>query len=204
MNDIIINGITDYVFISDEPRESDIIFLPGGTYAEVPEKGALLYKAGLAPILLPSGMFSVTKDAFTGVSSKGDIYKSVYDTECDFYTEVLIRNGVPASAILRESRARYTMQNAVFSKEVCDAADIKVRRALICCKSYHARRCLVYYAAAFPDAELSVCPTDCAGIGRDNWYKSEKGFDTVMSEVEKTGAQAKETLQMYVMSFWDN
>ena len=41
----IIKDISDFIFIEDEPQRSDIIFLPGGAHAEVPEKGAQIYKA---------------------------------------------------------------------------------------------------------------------------------------------------------------
>ena len=203
MNDRIIKDITDYIFVCDTPKRSDIIFLPGGTYAEVPEKGAELFSAGIAPVIMPSGKYSVSTDGFAGVSSKEEIYTGNYGTECEFYSDVLNKCGVPEYAIIGERRARYTMQNAVFSREVCDAAGIRVQRAVICCKSFHARRCLVYYASAFPEAELAVCPADCNGISRENWYKSKEGFDTVMSEVRKTGDQAAEALWVFTQRFMD-
>ena len=203
MNDRIIKDITDYIFVCDTPSIADIIFLPGGTYAEVPEKGAELFSAGIAPLIMPSGKYSVSTDGFAGVSSKEEIYRGGYGTECEFFSDVLKKCGVPESAILGESCARYTMQNAVFSREVCDAAGIRVQRAVICCKSFHARRCLVYYASAFPETEFAVCPADCNGISRENWYKSKEGFDTVMSEVRKTGDQAAGELWAFAQRLMD-
>ena len=100
MNDRIIKDITDYIFVCDTPCKADIIFLPGGTYAEVPEKGAELFSKGIAPLIMPSGKYSVSADGFAGVSSKEKIYTGSYGTECEFYTDVLKKCGVPESAIL--------------------------------------------------------------------------------------------------------
>ncbi len=55
MNKKIIDDITDFIFVSDEPQEADIVFLPGGSNPLPPEMAATLYKRGYAPLLLPSG-----------------------------------------------------------------------------------------------------------------------------------------------------
>ncbi len=45
--------ITDFIFVEDEPRRSDIIFVPGGSYPDAAERAAQLYHAGYAPYIMP-------------------------------------------------------------------------------------------------------------------------------------------------------
>lgn len=200
MNERIIKDITDYIFIEDEIDTADIIFLPGGAHAEVPEKGAELYRRGVAPLIMPSGRYAIGTGAFAGVKSKSRIYRKVYSTECDFYTDVLLHAMIPIDSIIRENRAEFTKQNADFSRALCDSMGIHPRKAVICCKSFHARRCLMYYGFAFPETELLICPVDCMGIDRNNWYKSKEGFETVMGEAEKCSKQLFEDFRKYIES----
>ncbi len=191
MNERIIKDITNFIFVSDEIKEADAIFLPGGAHAEVPEKGAELYRKGVAPIIIPSGRYSIGSGSFAGVKSKAHIYRKTYSTECDFYSDVLLHAAIPVSSILRENRAEFTKQNADFTRALCDRERLNIRRAVICCKSFHARRCLMYYGFAFPEAELLICPVDCMDVSRDNWYKSRESYDIVMGELNKCSEQIK-------------
>lgn len=185
----IIDDITNFIFVEDKPRECDIIFLPGGSDPAVPEKAAELFKSGFAPFLLPSGGVSVKSGKFNGVSVKKDIYNKNYQTDCEFYTDVLLKNSVPASAIIPEDKSGYTIQNAFFSKKAADERGIIIKSAMICCKNFHARRCLMLYQFAFPEAEIHVVPCEAYGISRDNWYRQQQGIDRVMGELARCGNQ---------------
>ncbi len=44
MNNRIITDISNYIFVSDAPEKSDVIFLPGGSHPEQPEYAAELYR----------------------------------------------------------------------------------------------------------------------------------------------------------------
>lgn len=48
MNNRIITDISNYIFVSDAPEKSDVIFLPGGSHPEQPEYAAELYRKGYA------------------------------------------------------------------------------------------------------------------------------------------------------------
>lgn len=65
MNNRIINDITNFIFVEDEPKKADAIFLPGGSHPEQPEYAAELYKQGFAPIIVTSGGVSVKKQNLT-------------------------------------------------------------------------------------------------------------------------------------------
>lgn len=190
--------LTDFIFVSDMPQASDIIFLPGGSDPAVPERAAQLFSQDHAPWLLPSGRFSIKTGAFAGVKHKQATYSGAYRTECEFYTDVLVQNGVPQSAILAEDQSSFTQENAIFSRQVTDHMGLAVKRAIICCKSFHARRCLMYYGMAFPETELLVCPVDVYGISADTWFLTECGIDRVLGELARCGNQMCDDIKRYL------
>ena len=191
----IIEDIADFIFVSDNPQltdKADIIFLPGTGSPEIPETAARLYTEKYAPIILPAGNVSIKSGKFGGVKTRKEIYNKDYKSECEFYTDVLIKNGVPESAVLCEDKSTFTKQNAEFSRKITDENNITVKSAIICCKSFHARRCLMYYQLAFPEAEIKIVPVDCHGydeVRRDNWFLSKTGIDRVLGELSRCGNQ---------------
>ncbi|MDO4338155.1 MAG: YdcF family protein [Eubacteriales bacterium] len=175
----------NFIFVENEPEPADIIFVPGNGYPQMAERAAVLYKEGYAPYILPSGRYSITNGKFAGVLAKGEKYNGDYDTEWEFLADVLIKNGVPKQAVLKEDRATYTYENAIFSRQVTDRMGLQVRKAILCCKSYHARRALMYYQRLFPEAEILVCPSCTDSISKNNWKDTEKGIDEVTGEITR-------------------
>ena len=199
MNNKIITDISNFIFVSDEPKKVDAIFLPGGSYPEQPEYAAKLYKNGFAPVLIVSGGVSVKKQKFDGVKSKADIYNKVYKTDCEFLTDALKINGVPANAIYEEDKSDHTRDNAFFSKKVADEKGLEINTAIIVCKAFHARRCLMLYSLAFPNTKFYICPVVCMGIAKDNWYKTEQGIDRVLGELARCGNQFVGDIKEYLL-----
>ena len=191
----VIKDITDFIFVADAPERADIIFIPGGSYPELPEHAARLWREGFAPLVLPTGKYSIKRGRFRGVRTKAEIYDGDYLTECAFMTDVLQKNGVPAAAILREDRSEYTRQNAFFARQITDAAGLRVDRAIIVCQGFHARRCLLYWQLAYPETAFSVCPVDPSGITGENWFRTERGVDRVMGELARCGSQLTDDLK---------
>lgn len=177
--------IEDFMFIEDKPEKADVIFVPGNGYPQMAEKAAELYRNGFAPKILPSGRYSITAGRFTGVLDKKECYCGTYKTEWDFLKDVLMQNGVPEEAILKEGQATYTYENAIYSRQVTDHAELEIERAILCCKSYHARRCLMYYQLLYPKTEFYVVPVNADGITRENWKKNEEGIDAVTGELSR-------------------
>lgn len=179
-----INDLTEYIFLKDEPKRSDVIFIPGSTYYPLPERAAELYRAGLSDIVIPSGRYSTLRGHLT-LQSPNDKYRFDFSTEAEFFAHVLTQNGVPESAILCEKESEYTCQNAFFTAELAKKHDIKVSSAILVCKSFHARRAYSYYKWVFPDTKICVCPVDSPGESRDDWYKTQKGRDRVLGELKR-------------------
>jgi uncharacterized SAM-binding protein YcdF (DUF218 family) len=196
--DKIIDDITNFIFVEDVPQKVDIIFLPGSSTPLIPEMVAKLYDDGDTPIILPSGGVSVKTGKFNGVKEKRDIYNKEYLTECEFYCDVLIRNGVPETAILVEDKSSYTKENALFSRSVTDEQHLEIKKAIVVCKSFHARRCFMLYQLAFPESEIFIVPVDCYGINRYNWYQQEYGIDRVLGELARCGNQFSNEIKEYL------
>lgn len=184
-----IDDISNFIFISDAPRVVDAIFLPGGPHPETAEYAAELYAKGYAPRIIPAGKYGVKLGRFAGVWSKSDIYSKDYQTECEFMTDVLVRCGVPKNAIIGEDCSEHTRDNAFFTKKLLDKHGIQIERAIIVCKSFHARRCQMLYQLAFSNVEIFVCPIDCYNITKENWYTFEYGIDRVFGELARCGNQ---------------
>ena len=148
MNNRIINDITNFIFVEDKPQKVDAIFLPGGSHPEQPEYAAELYRKGYLPPVdvLPS--LSRLKDKGIG-EGKTDVYNGNYQSDCEFFTDVFLKNGVPASAIIGEDKSGHTRDNAFLSRMVVDEKGIEIKTAIIVCKAFHARRCLMLYQMAF-------------------------------------------------------
>lgn len=189
MQNRIIKDISDFIFIEDKPEKADIIFLPGGGHAEVPEKGAEMFLKGYAPVIMPSGKKAIDKEGPLEIHTKSDVYNNDYETESDFYKDVLIKCGVDSEAIVCEKRATYTKLNAVYSRKLTDKMGLEIKKAMICCKSFHARRCLMYYTYAFPETEFIIVPTDVDGISKNTWHLDRAATKRVMSELRKAGGQ---------------
>lgn len=190
----IISDITEFIFVADEPRKADLIIAVGGSYPQMPEKAAELYREGFAPYVLTTGRFTHNLGHFRGVSDKKEAYDKTYDTECDFYHDVLIRNGVPEAAIIREDKSEYTRANAELSRALVNERGLKADTVLVVCKSFHARRCQMFFQSAFGKSEVLMIPVDIrTGEGRDDWFKSEKGIQRILGEVKRCGEQVNVT-----------
>ena len=194
-----IKDIENFIFLADAPASADIIFVPGNGHALPSELAARLYRAGYAPRILPSGRYAIGTSGFAGQKSGSRRYEGEFETEWAFMRHILMENGVPDNAILREDEATYTYQNAIYSRRRTDAERIVVSRAIICCMPVHARRSRMYYETLYPEAELLVCPAPGADITKENWLKSAEGIDAVLGEMERCGGQFHDILKDLVL-----
>lgn len=183
-NQAYIDAVSRFIFVEDEPETSDIIFIPGSSHDEHVRLASRLYHDGYAPYILPSGMHAKAADAFTA--------DPAYASEWAWMRHLLIELGVPAERILREDQATFTWENATFSRKVTDSLGLQVKTAILCCRSYHARRALFYYQAAFPETRFLTVPALVPGITRDTWFRSEAGRHEVLGEVRRMGSQVLE------------
>ena len=192
--------IGNFIFVSDEPCAADAIFIPGGPDPELAEYAAELYTKGYASLLVPSGRYGLKLGKFSGVRSKAEIYNLPYKTECEFLTDVLVRCGVPKHAILGENQAMHTKDNAFLTRKLTDRHGISIHKAIIVCKSFHARRCQMLYQLAYPETQILICPVDCCGITKDNWYTFAYGIERVLGELARCGNQFADEISTYLLT----
>ena len=190
-----LNQITDFIFVETPVKPADMIFVPGNGYPQMAEQAARLWKGGLAPWVLPSGRYSILSGTCSGVLSQNERYKKVYETEWEFLKDVLMENGVEESSILKEERASYTYENAIYSRQAVEEKGLDIKKGIICCKNYHARRCLMYYQLLFPKTEFFVMPSETDGITRENWHKTKQGIQSVLGEMERCGSQFHQIIE---------
>ena len=179
MAQLFYQAITDFIFVSDAPEKADIIMIPGGFFPEAAEYAASLFRSGYAPLVLPSGKYSKLTGYFPGEE----------ESEWAYLSGILKRNGVPEEVILREDQATFTWENAIFSRKVLEEKGICVKKAILCCQAFHARRALTYYQQQFPDVTFLVCPVVTRGISADSWFLSKEKTDVVLGELERCGQQ---------------
>lgn len=185
MYDKFLEEIEKFIFIDDKPEVADIIFVPGNGYPQMAENAAALYNAGYASRILPSGKYSISSGQFSGVLANSEKYNNKYSTEWEFLRDVLKKNGVHSEDILREDGATYTWENAQFSRKITDKYGLDIKKAILCCKNYHARRALMYYQRAYPDTDFIVCSSCVDGIKSDNWTQTGEGINEVIGEVNR-------------------
>ena len=183
-----LQDLTDFIFLEDEPQKADVIFLPGSEEGILAKTAAKLYHQGYAPLIIPSGKYA----KWTGKSIVEE-----YETESDHFAKILMDEGVPESAIIKEREATYTYQNAINTRKLLDERGIEVKRAILCCQAFHARRSKLYYQILFPETEILVCPTVTKDISKDNWFKTREKSDRVLGEIERCGNQFHEIVAEY-------
>lgn len=188
-------NISDFIFVEDELKPADIIFVPGNAYPDMAEYAAKLWQEGYGTWVLPSGRYSLAVGQFQGPCKKQEQYHENYETEWDFLQDVLVKNRVPKERILKENQATFTYDNAVRSWQILQKKGIHPKSAIICCNTTHARRCKMYYELVFPDCKCMIAPVDAMGITKENWYKSEKGIESVLAEMDRCGRQFQQILE---------
>lgn len=153
------------VAVADSPSADVIVLLGGATGAALPPRvdpdlnehadrlmhAADLYKAGKAHFIIASG---------------GNWrHPTLKHSEAEDMRDVLMRFGVPESAILMETRSRDTNENAVFSAELMRQQHWQT--ALLVTSGIHMPRSM----AVFRHAGVTVTPseTDIIDAGTVDW-----------------------------------
>lgn len=185
-----IDEYTNFIFLEDEPEKADVIFVPGSDEGGLAVRAAELWKTGYAPIVLPSGRYGKLVGKFSG--------DPAFETEWEYLHHILREEGVPEDVIWKEDQATFTYENAIYSRKLTDAAGLQVKKALLCCQAFHARRARLYYQVCFPEAEILVCPVETKGINRYNWYQKENGVKLVLNEMKHCGTQFHEIFQQNI------
>ncbi|GHB58794.1 hypothetical protein GCM10010331_53250 [Streptomyces xanthochromogenes] len=124
------------------PRPCSVAIALGSHDLGVADAAVDLYAQGLVPLLV-----------FTGATSP-TTRERMPRGEAVHYRERALELGVPASAVLIESRARNTGENIRFSRELLEGAHVDVSSVFLVSKPYEERRVYATARKVWPEVEF--------------------------------------------------
>ena len=134
----------DYHHVGHSLETADAILGLGSHDTRVAERGADLFLAGWAPVLLFSGhLGGLTSGMWTR-------------SEAEIFADVAAGLGVPRDRILIEARSTNTGENVDFSRQLLAEHGLRPRRAIAVQKPYMERRTLATFARRWPELEVLV------------------------------------------------
>jgi uncharacterized SAM-binding protein YcdF (DUF218 family) len=134
----------DYHHVGHSLETADAILGLGSHDTRVAERGAELFLAGWAPLLLFSG--------YLGGLTSG-LWKR---PEAEIFADVAAGLGVPRDRILVEARSTNTGENVDFSRQLLAEKGLLPRKAIAVQKPYMERRTLATFRQRWPELEVIV------------------------------------------------
>ena len=136
--------IWDYHHVHHTLAPADVIIVLGSHDTRVAERGAEVFLAGGAPLIVFSGnLGALTTEIWTR-------------PEAEIFAEVAEKRGVPRERMLLETRATHTGENVSFSRELLAARGIRPRTVIAVQKPYMERRTLATFGQRWPEVEVIV------------------------------------------------
>jgi uncharacterized SAM-binding protein YcdF (DUF218 family) len=136
--------IWDYHHVHHTLASADVIIVLGSHDTRVAERGAEVFLAGWAPLIVFSGnLGALTNEIWTR-------------PEAEIFAEVAEGKGVPRERMLLEPRATHTGENVSFSRELLTARGIHPRRVIAVQKPYMERRTLATFRQRWPEVDVIV------------------------------------------------
>ncbi len=156
--------IWDYMLMHQPVEKADVMLVLCSYNLIVAEYAAQLYTQGIAPIILFSG-------------SEGSLTAGRYEgTEAERLAKVAVKEGVPASAILIESKATNTGENIKFSAALLREEGIEASSVLLVQKPYMERRSLATAQAQWPQPQPELRVTS-PQVSYDEYMKTTSDKD---------------------------
>ncbi|MGH2453326.1 MAG: YdcF family protein [bacterium] len=158
-----------FLIVADPLEHADVIVvLSGGQADERVRQAAVLFKGGLAPLILLSG-----GESLMGISVP------------DLLRRQARAHGVPASALLYEVSSTSTADQARFLRPLLE--DRGVRRAIVVTSSYHTRRTRLLFRRTFAGSpvDIRVSPVQQDLFRPEEWWTRDQDTETVVLEYIK-------------------
>jgi uncharacterized SAM-binding protein YcdF (DUF218 family) len=134
----------DYHHVDHALAPAECIIVLGSHDPRVAERGAEVFLAGWAPLIVFSG-------------DVGSLTSGMWDRpEAEVFAEVAAALGVPRERMLIEARATNTAENVAFSRELLSRRGIRPRKAIAVQKPYMERRTLATFQQRWPELEVIV------------------------------------------------
>lgn len=134
----------DFHHMKHTLQKSDCILVLGSHDTRVAERGAELFLAGWAPLLIFSGgLGRLTQDVWQ-------------ETEADKFAAIAINKGVPPEAILVENKSTNTGENILFTQVLLKEKKLDPKSFIVVQKPYMERRSFATFKKLWPDKQLIV------------------------------------------------
>jgi len=165
----------EWLSAADRPLKADAIVVLGGDFSR-PFQAADLYHRGLAPRI------------YVSVPARNNDYRLLdesgipYPRDEEIVRQVLVKKGVPASAIeflgenLISTAAEAQAARAVFAK--------RAPRLLVVTSPYHLRRARMIFSDALPLASIRMIATSYDTFP-SSWWKDQDAARNVLLELAK-------------------
>jgi len=158
--------------VVDQPEPADAIVVfaggvgesgkAGGGYQERVKQAVDLYRAGYASSVIFSSGYTF---AFR---------------ETEVMWELAVAHGVPASAIILETKAANTYENVAFVREILTRQESQ--RILLVSSPYHMRRALLTWRKVAPDITVISTPVPANQFYERNWGASLEQIRGILHE----------------------
>jgi len=136
--------VWDFHHVGHTLEPADAILVLGSHDTRVAERGAELFLAGWAPLLVFSGnLGSLTAELWTR-------------PEAEIFADVAADLGVPRERMLIESRSTNTGENVSFCRALLAERGLRVRKAIAVQKPYMERRTLATFQQRWPELPVVV------------------------------------------------
>jgi len=133
-----------YHHVNHPLEPADCIMVLGSHDTRVAERGAEIFLAGWAPLVLFSG-------------NLGALTRGVWNRpEAEIFADVAAAAGVPRERMLIEARSTNTGENVDFSRELLSKHGIHPRKVIAVQKPYMERRTLATFQQRWPELAVIV------------------------------------------------
>jgi uncharacterized SAM-binding protein YcdF (DUF218 family) len=136
--------IWDYHHVRHTLAPADAIVVLGSHDTRVAERGADVFLAGWAPLIVFSGnLGALTSEMWTR-------------PEAEIFAEVAEARGVPRDRMLLEAKSTNTGENVLFSRALLASRDLHPRRVIAVQKPYMERRTEATFQKRWPEVDVIV------------------------------------------------
>jgi len=136
--------VWSYHHVNHPLEPADCIMVLGSHDTRVAERGAELFLAGWAPLVLFSG-------------NLGALTRGIWNRpEAEIFADVAAAAGVPRERMLIEARSTNTGENVDFSRDLLSKHGMHPRKAIAVQKPYMERRTLATFQQRWPELAVIV------------------------------------------------
>jgi hypothetical protein len=142
-------ALLEYLAVTDPPRPADIIWALGSNELGVARRAISLFQGGLAPWVVFSG-------------GRGHRWPNLPQSEAELFAAEARSAGVPARAVLVETRSTNTGENVRFSAKLFADRGLDVRSALLVTIPPFQRRAFLTARTRLPAVDCVNAPMSWA------------------------------------------